>query len=154
MKRHWILNESTSKIPSTIGPNIGPLTETECDMGKINQPFDRKGLNLWVGSIYVPSFKYVRVLYICKFLQIWQGSEYASGCIYEKVLIFQDSKYARFLRMQALHKVLNMPEYDWKMSYGRVLNMLGQCFTRFKIILWYESVTLGAKYAWISLNMS
>ena len=25
--------------------------------------------------------------------------------------IFQDSKYARFLRMQALHKVLSMPDH-------------------------------------------
>ena len=25
--------------------------------------------------------------------------------------IFQDSEYVKFLHMQALHKVLNMPEY-------------------------------------------
>ena len=34
--------------------------------------------------------------------------------------IFQDSKYVRFLHMQALHKVLNMPEHSWIMPYGRV----------------------------------
>ena len=36
--------------------------------------------------------------------------------IMEGFWIFQDSKYARFLQMQVLHKVLNMPEYGWKMS--------------------------------------
>ena len=34
--------------------------------------------------------------------------------------IFQDSNYVRFLHMQALHKVLNMPEHSWIMPYGRV----------------------------------
>ena len=34
--------------------------------------------------------------------------------------------------MQALQKVLNMPEYDWIMPYGKVLNMTGQRFTSFK----------------------
>ena len=29
--------------------------------------------------------------------------------------IFQNSKYARFLQMHGLDKVLNMPEYGWKM---------------------------------------
>ena len=31
--------------------------------------------------------------------------------VIEGFYIFQDSEYARFLRMQALHKVRNMPEY-------------------------------------------
>ena len=31
--------------------------------------------------------------------------------IMEGFLIFQDSKYARFLRMQALHKALNVAGY-------------------------------------------
>ena len=43
--------------------------------------------------------------------------------------MFQDSKYIRFLHMQVLHKVLNMPEYGGMMLYGRVLNMFGQRFT-------------------------
>ena len=33
--------------------------------------------------------------------------------IMEGFWILQDSEYARFLRMQAVHKVLNMPEYGW-----------------------------------------
>ena len=49
--------------------------------------------------------------------------------------------------MQALHKVLNMPEYDQIMSNGRVLNMSGQRFTGSEIILRFSKVTLGAKYA-------
>ena len=32
--------------------------------------------------------------------------------IMEGFWIFQDSEYARFLLMQALHKTLNMHEYD------------------------------------------
>ena len=43
--------------------------------------------------------------------------------IMEGFWIFQDSKYGRFLRMQALQKVLNMSEYGWIMPYDRVLNM-------------------------------
>ena len=38
--------------------------------------------------------------------------------IMEEFWIFQDSKYARFLHMQELHKVLNIPEYGWIMFYG------------------------------------
>ena len=33
------------------------------------------------------------------------------NAIMEGFVIFQDSKYAKFLRMQALHKVLSMPEH-------------------------------------------
>ena len=51
--------------------------------------------------------------------------------IIERLWIFQDSEYARFLRMQAFHKLLNMSEYGWIMPYGRVLNMGGQRFTGF-----------------------
>ena len=50
--------------------------------------------------------------------------------ITEAFWIFQDFKYAKFLCMQVLHKVLNMPEYDW-MLYGSVLNMPGQLFIGF-----------------------
>ena len=42
--------------------------------------------------------------------------------IKEGFWIFEDSDYACFLRMQALRKVLNIPEYGWIMPYGRVLN--------------------------------
>ena len=41
--------------------------------------------------------------------------------ILEGFWIFQNSKYARFPNMQALHKVLNMPESGWIMPYGKVL---------------------------------
>ena len=51
--------------------------------------------------------------------------------IKEGFWIFQDSDYACFLRMQALRKVLNIPEYGWIMPYGRVLNKPGQRFTGF-----------------------
>ena len=51
--------------------------------------------------------------------------------IMEGFWIYQDSYYARFLRMQALHEVLNMPEYRWMMLYDRVLDMLGQRFAGF-----------------------
>ena len=53
--------------------------------------------------------------------------------IIEKFLIIQDSEYARFLQMQTLDKVLNVPEYAWIMTYDRVLSMSGQRFTGFQI---------------------
>ena len=37
--------------------------------------------------------------------------------------------------MEAFHNVLNMPEYGRIMSYGRALNMPGQCFIGFQISL-------------------
>ena len=46
MKHHWITNKSKSKTPSTLGQNIGPSTEIECDRGPINQPSDQKGLKV------------------------------------------------------------------------------------------------------------
>ena len=80
--------------------------------------------------------------------------------IMEGFWIFQDSKYVKFLHMQALHKVLNVPEYDWVITYGRVLNMPAQ---RFTVPVFNQAglrqgceearVTKGAEYVWISLNM-
>ena len=43
--------------------------------------------------------------------------------IMEEFWIFSNFEYARFLRTQALQKVLNIPEYIWIMLYGRSLNM-------------------------------
>ena len=43
--------------------------------------------------------------------------------IMEGFWIFQDSKYARLLQMQALRKVLNMPEYGWIMPKYTILTM-------------------------------
>ena len=40
--------------------------------------------------------------------------------IMEGFWMFQDFEYTRFLHMQALHKVLNMPEYGWIIPYGLV----------------------------------
>ena len=51
--------------------------------------------------------------------------------IMEGFRMFQDSEYVRFLRMQVLRKVVNMPEYGYIMSYCRVLNTPGQRFTGF-----------------------
>ena len=45
--------------------------------------------------------------------------------IMEGFWILHDSENAKFLRMQALHKILNMLQYDWIMSYSRVPNMSG-----------------------------
>ena len=39
----------------------------------------------------------------------------SQDAIMEGFWMFQDSKYARFLHLQALQKVLNMSEYDWIM---------------------------------------
>ena len=48
-------------------------------------------------------------------LKPYWKSEILNMCqdaVMEGFRIFQDFKYAKFLHMQALHKVLNMPEYD------------------------------------------
>ena len=89
-------------------------------------------LNLWESAEYVLRFKYVRVLNIRKSLVIWPSSEYAL----EGFWIFQDSEYTKFLRLQVLQKVLNMPEYGWIMPYSVVLHMPGQRFAGFQISLW------------------
>ena len=66
---------------------------------------------------------------ICKFSLIWQSSEYARICNYERVLnvpefqVFKISAYAR---------VAQGSEYEWIMPYSRDLNMPGQHFTGFK----------------------
>ena len=41
--------------------------------------------------------------------------------IMEEFWISYDCEYARFLDMQALHKVLNVTEYGWIMPYVRIL---------------------------------
>ena len=65
--------------------------------------------------------------------------------IMEEVWIFQDSEYARLLRIQALHKVLNMPEYGWMMLYDRVLNVAGELSTGFYISLQFQ-ICQGSEY--------
>ena len=76
------------------------------------------------GSKYVSGFKYVRVLNI--HINVWKYSSVLNilwGAIEEGFWIFHAFKYARFLCMQALHKVLNVPEYSWIIPYDWVLNM-------------------------------
>ena len=58
----------------------------------------------------VYGFKYVRVLSIHKFCKYGSVLNKRWNTIMEGFRIFQDSEYMRFLHMQALHKVLNMPE--------------------------------------------
>ena len=77
----------------------------------------RRVLNMSESWIFVNFRKYDRLLNM------------HLDVIMKEFWIFQDSEYAKFLDMQALYKVLNMPEYDWTMPYGRVLNIPGQRFT-------------------------
>ena len=79
-----------------------------------------RDLNIPAFCIFLNFFKYGRVLNMCE------------EAIMEEFLIFQDSEYSRFLHMQELRKVLNVPEYGWIMSCGRVLNISGQIFTGFQ----------------------
>ena len=58
-----------------------------------------RDLNMSEFCIFLNFCKYRRVLNM--------GGE----AIMEEFSIFQDSEYARFLHMQELRKVLNMPEY-------------------------------------------
>ena len=78
-------------------------------------------------------FKYVRVLNIRRFLLIWQGSEYASGCNYGRVLRIPGIWVCD---VSACTSVAQGFEYVWIMLYGRVLNMPGQSFLRFLLRFW------------------
>ena len=49
----------------------------------------------------------------------------------EDFLVFLDSNYAGFQKIQALCKVVNVSEYGSIMHRGRVLNVTGQPFTGF-----------------------
>ena len=80
-------------------------------------------LNMSDFWIFVNFRKYDRVLNICR------------DIIMDGFRISQDSEYVGFLHMQALHKILNMPEYGWMMPYGRVLSMSGQRLTGLSISL-------------------
>ena len=51
------------------------------------------------------------------------------GCDYGRVLNIPSFEYARFLYMQAFHKVLNIPESGQIMPHSRVLNKHSQRFT-------------------------
>ena len=64
-------------------------------------------------------------LNICKFSWIWQGSEYASGCNYVRVLNIPGF---RVCQVSAHASAAQGSEYGWKMPYDRVLNMPGQRF--------------------------
>ena len=79
----------------------------------------RKVLNISELCMFLNFRKYGRVLNMLR------------EAIMEEFWIFQDSEYVRFLNIQELRKVLNMPEYGWIMSYGRFLNIYGQLFAGF-----------------------
>ena len=64
-------------------------------------------------------------LNISKFSWIWQGSEYASGCNYVRVLNIPGF---RVCQVSAHASAAQGSEYGWIMPYDRVLNMSGQRF--------------------------
>ena len=112
-------------------------------------------------------FKYVRVLKIRKLSKIGQGSEYASGCIYERVLnilgfqvcqvsaytsVAQGSEYAGIWMNNAL---CQGSEYPWSM-FHKVLNK--PLFINIPGLRKWQGfenarIRQGAENGWISLNM-
>ena len=74
-------------------------------------------------SEYSSGRKYAKILNMLKYGRDIQHSEYARVHALTEFWIYlgrylgfyicQDSKYARVVNMQELHKVLNMPEYNW-----------------------------------------
>ena len=68
------------------------------------------------------------VLNIRKFLLIRQGSEYASGCNYGRVLNIPGLRACQVFMYVS---VAQGSEYVRIMPYDRVLNMPCQCFTGF-----------------------
>ena len=61
--------------------------------------------------------------------------------IMEWFWIFKDSKYARFLHTQTLHKVLNVPEYGWIIPEKTVLTIakLWMCLVKSFTGFWIAS---------------
>ena len=80
------------------------------------------------GSEEESGFKYVRVLNICKFLLMWQSSEYTLGCNYGRALNIPGFQVCQ---VSAYECVAQGSEYGWIMPCGRVLNMHGQRFEGF-----------------------
>ena len=65
--------------------------------------------------------------------------------IMEGFWIFQDSKYAKFLHMRELHKVLNMYEYGWVISEFNALTMSGFWMCLIKVSQGFEYAS-GSRY--------
>ena len=90
--------------------------------------------------------------WICVRLQLWKASEYS------RIL-----SILGFCILQVLHKVLNMPEYDWIMLYGRVwiwLANVSHGFTEASSSKYVRAQNMGRlwickgyTWCWISLNM-
>ena len=78
-------------------------------------------LDLWKGSEYGSSFKYVNFCWCDRVLNIHN----------ERVMNIPGFDYARFLRMQVLHEVFNSPECGWTMYNGRVSEYVWSKFHRF-----------------------
>ena len=110
--------------------------------------------------------KSLRGFWICARFLICQGSEYSRNvsmpafwssrvvnmrwnAIMEGCWLFKDSEYARFQDMQALQKVLNMPEYSWIMCKQTVLTMAGLLICMVKVSHGFENAS-SSKYhrAW------
>ena len=66
--------------------------------------------------------------------------------IMERVWIFQDSEYARFLFIKGLQKDLNMPEYGWTMPEWTALTMSGFWIYSIKVSQSFEYAA-SSKYA-------
>ena len=111
-----------------------------------------------------PSETFGRVLNTCQVLNMSEFWIFLSFRKYDRVLsmgrnaimeglwIFQHSKYARVLCMQALRKVLNMPRQRFILFYISLLSKYSRAQNI--AMLSIARVTQGAKYAWVSLGLS
>ena len=76
-----------------------------------NYFWKKKILNLSDGSEYLLGFKYARVFWIfVNFCKYDRFLKMRRDAIMEELWIFQDYEYARFLHIQALYNVPNIPE--------------------------------------------
>ena len=118
-------------------------------------------------------FKYVRVLNICKFSKIWQGSEYTLGCNYIRVLnipwfqvcqfsvhesVVQGSEYASIWLNNVLWQSF---EYTWStfhrvLNKPPVLNMLGLRIWQYDVNISQNMLRICEGYTefWIYLIMA
>ena len=98
-------------------------------------------VDIWQGSAYASGSEYLRVLnmsLVLNVLEFWiyQGSKYASGFKYARILNNQSTEYARVT--QGSECAWIFPDYVW--LYLNMPDYVGKCLNM-------------PKYAWICLNL-
>ena len=135
-KSYWVLIERWTYSGRIQGPTMEYFGKKILVFNYFSKKFHVQSFPCQFHSILCSE----RVLNMCRVLNMSEFWIFTNFRKYYRVLNmrwdaimegFWDFKYARFLHMQALYKIPNMPEYDWTMPCGKVFNVRGQRFTGF-----------------------